>query len=93
MASTFLYDDRRGWYVQLGWLDLAPVSNPDPIFYPVLDQRLISRWDHALPQLIHLIKNETSIKNLFLLGVIAHFFSGLRRLHVVIVHSVERLLL
>jgi hypothetical protein len=51
--------------VQLGWMALAPVGNPDPVLDPVFNQRLIGWWDHALPQLIHLIKNETSIKKMF----------------------------
>jgi hypothetical protein len=56
----------HGTYSLDGWQGaLAPVGNPDPVLYPVFDQRLIGWWDHAHPQLVHLIKNETSIKKLF----------------------------
>jgi hypothetical protein len=61
-----MVNDVHGSYSLNGWQgDLAPIGNPDPVLYPVFDQRLIGRWHHALPQLIHLIKNEASIKNLF----------------------------
>ena len=67
-----MMNDVDGRYSLDGWQGvLAPVGNPDPVFYPVFNQRLISWWDHALPQLIHLIEKETSVKKMFKLDVIA----------------------